>query len=166
ARRPCTSIHVVRRVLDENIRRRDQLVAGDGPGWDRLTTKHAHGEGEDVVAVPVQVERDRADHDAAAIAWIDLLALAHSPVDRAVGSVADDRAVGQPTRRLEGALGSQRRRVVQGSDEELLAWLARHEPADELADARSEERRVGKERRPQWGPQRPNEEARARTSGR
>src|SRR2546430_11765082 len=43
------------------------------------------------VAVPVQVERDRADHDAAAIGRIDLLALAHSPVDRAVGSVADDR---------------------------------------------------------------------------
>src|SRR5207244_5172627 len=77
-----------------------------------------------------------AEHEAAAIARIDLVALAHSPVDRAVGSVADDRAVGQPTRRLEGALGSQRRRVVQGSDEELLAWLARHEPADELADAR------------------------------
>src|SRR5207245_11767254 len=61
----------------------------------------------------------------------DALPISHPAVDRAVDPMADDRAVGQPARRLERTLGGERGGVVHRGDEDLPPGIGSEEPPEE-----------------------------------
>src|SRR5439155_21335151 len=119
---------VVGRVVIEDVGRRYQRVLGEGARRNWLAGEDVQREWQDVITEAVEIERHRADHDAAAVARVELLAIVHAAVDRPVDAVAYDGGVRQAAGRLEGRLRRQRRRVVRGGDEELRAGLARDEP--------------------------------------
>src|SRR5438876_4781853 len=117
---------------------RHQTVRGDRAGRHGLAPKHAEGQRKDLVPIAVQVERHRADHDAAPVGRIDLLPVVHAAVDGAIEPVAHDGGVGRSPRRLECVLHRERGRVVHRPDEELDGWAR----GQELPEQRAHLRRV------------------------
>ena len=103
---------------------------------DRLTAQHPHRDRQGLVAVPVQIERDRADDDASTVARVDLFAVVHAAVHRAIHTLSDDGAVGEPARRIERALRRQRGGVVHRRDQHLRPRVSRQHLGEERRDLR------------------------------
>ena len=90
-----------------------------------FTPQHPQGDRQDLVAVAVEIIGDRPQNDTAAIGGIDLLLLASTAMDAAVGALANNDTIADAPGRLNHRFGGEGGGVVERSYEYLASSLGR-----------------------------------------